>query len=113
MSTRPEQSAADDAAGQRGSRRSESRRVASWSEHHRWSAAASLRRLLARPFGTLMTVAVIGLALALPLAFYLLLGNVQRMGDALGQRSGAQGRPVRSGVSAGRPSCLSISSMKA
>ncbi|MGN6741395.1 permease-like cell division protein FtsX [Dyella sp.] len=86
MSTRPEQPVADDAAGQRGSRRSESRRVASWSEHHRWSAAASLRRLLARPFGTLMTVAVIGLALALPLAFYLLLGNVQRMGDALGQR---------------------------
>ena len=86
MSTRPEQPAADDTAGQRGSRRSESRRVASWSEHHRWSAVASLRRLLARPFGTLMTVAVIGLALALPLAFYLLLGNVQRMGDALGQR---------------------------
>jgi cell division transport system permease protein len=87
VSKRPEPAAADDAASApRGSRRSESRRVASWSEHHRWSAAASLRRLLARPFGTLMTVAVIGLALALPLAFYLLLGNVQRMGDALGQR---------------------------
>ncbi|HEX5305872.1 MAG TPA: permease-like cell division protein FtsX [Dyella sp.] len=70
----------------RGVRRSEARRVASWSEHHRWSAAASLRRLLARPFGTLMTVAVIGLALALPLTFYLLLGNVQRMGDALGRQ---------------------------
>ncbi len=68
------------------SRRSESRRVGGWAEHHRWSAAASLRRLLGRPFGTLMTVAVIGLALALPLTFYLLLGNVQRMGDALGQR---------------------------
>lgn len=66
--------------------RAESRTVASWSEHHRWSAAASLRRLMRRPFGTLMTVAVIGLALALPLAFYLLLGNVQRMGDTMGQR---------------------------
>ncbi|MCP1376132.1 permease-like cell division protein FtsX [Dyella lutea] len=68
------------------SRRSETRRVGGWAEHHRWSAAASLRRLLGRPFGTLMTVTVIGLALALPLAFYLLLGNVQRMGDAMGQR---------------------------
>ncbi len=66
--------------------RSESRRVASWAEHHRWSASASLRRLMRRPFGTFLTVAVIGLALALPLAFYLLLGNVQRLGDALGQR---------------------------
>lgn len=68
------------------SRRSESRRVGGWAEHHRWSAAASLQRLLGRPFGTLMTVAVIGLALALPLAFYLLLGNVQQMGNAMGQR---------------------------
>jgi cell division transport system permease protein len=62
------------------------RRFGAWVEHHRWSAAASLRRLLGRPFGTLMTVAVIGLALALPLAFYLLLGNVQRMGDAMGRK---------------------------
>ena len=29
----------------------------------------------------MLTVAVMGVALALPLAFYLLLGNVQRMGD--------------------------------
>ncbi|MGB3269285.1 MAG: permease-like cell division protein FtsX, partial [Rhodanobacter sp.] len=54
-------------------------------EHHAWSAAASLRRLAARPLGSVLTVAVMGLALALPLAFYLLLGNVQRMGDALGR----------------------------
>ena len=73
---------APDAAGAR----TGSRRVAGWSEHHRWCAGASLRRLWSRPFGTLMTVMVIGLALALPLAFYLLLGNVQRMGDAMGQR---------------------------
>ncbi len=61
------------------------RRVAGWREHHAWSAGASLRRLAARPLGTLLTIAVMGLALALPLAFYLLLGNVQRLGDALGQ----------------------------
>ncbi|MEW9622705.1 permease-like cell division protein FtsX [Rhodanobacter geophilus] len=61
------------------------RRMASWREHHGWSAAASLRRLAARPLGSLLTIAVMGLALALPLAFYLLLGNVQQLGHALGQ----------------------------
>jgi cell division transport system permease protein len=60
-------------------------RFGSWQEHHRWSAAASLRRLASRPFGSLLTIAVMGLALALPLAFYLLLGNVQKLGDMLGQ----------------------------
>jgi cell division transport system permease protein len=65
--------------------RSRGRRVASWREHHGWSAAASLRRLASRPLGTLLTVAVMGLALALPLAFYLLLGNVQSLGDTLGR----------------------------
>jgi cell division transport system permease protein len=65
--------------------RSQTRRFGGWREHHGWSAAASLRRLGGRPLGTLMTVAVLGLALALPLAFYLLLANVQSMGNALGQ----------------------------
>jgi cell division transport system permease protein len=64
---------------------SHGRRVASWQEHHGWSAAASLRRLASRPLGSLLTIAVMGLALALPLAFYLLLGNVQKLGQALGQ----------------------------
>ncbi len=66
--------------------REQPRRFASWREHHGWSAAASLRRLAGRPVGTLLTVAVMGLALALPLAFWLLLGNVQKLGDALGQQ---------------------------
>ena len=64
---------------------SRGRRVASWREHHGWSAGVSLRRLAARPLGSLLTIAVMGLALALPLAFYLLLGNVQQLGHALGQ----------------------------
>ncbi len=64
---------------------SHTRRIASWREHHGWSAGASLRRLAARPLGSLLTIAVMGLALALPLAFYLLLGNVQQLGHALGQ----------------------------
>ena len=65
--------------------RSRPRPVASWRDHHAWSAGASLRRLMSRPVGTLLTVAVMALALALPLTFYLLLGNVQQLGAALGQ----------------------------
>lgn len=61
------------------------RRVAGWREHHGWSAASSLKRLARRPLGSLLTIAVMGLALALPLAFYLLLGNLQQLGRALGQ----------------------------
>ena len=83
MNTPPEATAAADAAPR--NEHSRGRRVASWQEHHGWSAAASLRRLAARPLGSLLTIAVMGLALALPLAFYLLLGNVQKLGDALGQ----------------------------
>ncbi|WP_425478755.1 permease-like cell division protein FtsX [Dyella terrae] len=65
--------------------RSRARPVASWREHHAWSAAASFKRLMSRPIGTLLTVAVMALALALPLTFYLLLGNVQKLGEVLGQ----------------------------
>lgn len=78
------------------------RPVASWREHHGWSAAASLRRLMSRPVGTLLTVAVMAIALALPLTFYLLLGNVQKMGDALGQNQTISVflQPGQSGASA-------------
>jgi cell division transport system permease protein len=61
------------------------RRVAAWREQHAWCQAASLRRLGARPLGTLLTVAVMGLALTLPLVFWLVLGNVQRLAGALGE----------------------------
>ena len=67
------------------SERSHGRPVASWREHHGWSAGASLRRLASRPVGSVLTIAVMGLALALPLTFYLLLSNVQSLGDALGR----------------------------
>lgn len=60
-------------------------RVAGWREHHGWSAGSSLARLAARPLGSALTITVMALALALPLAFYLLLGNVQQLGQALGQ----------------------------
>lgn len=84
MNTSPEHRAASAEAPAR-NEHSRGRRLASWREHHGWSAAASLRRLAARPLGSVLTIAVMGLALALPLAFYLLLGNVQRLGDALGR----------------------------
>lgn len=84
MSTSPETLRVPADAPQRNGH-SRGSRFGSWQEHHRWSAAASLRRLASRPFGSLLTIAVMGLALALPLAFYLLLGNVQRLGDMLGQ----------------------------
>lgn len=67
--------------------RTQPRRVAGWREHHAWSAAASLRRLGRRPFGTFLTVMVMGLALALPLAFALLLVNLQSLGDGLGRHA--------------------------
>lgn len=84
MSTLPETLRVPADAPQRNGH-SRGSRFGSWQEHHRWSAAASLRRLASRPFGSLLTIAVMGLALALPLAFYLLLGNVQKLGDMLGQ----------------------------
>ncbi|HET6905451.1 MAG TPA: ABC transporter permease, partial [Rhodanobacteraceae bacterium] len=60
-------------------------RVAVWREQHAWACAASLRALGARPLGTALTVLVMGFALALPLAFYLLLANVQRLSGAVGE----------------------------
>ena len=80
----PDSNHADQASSPR-TEKTQGRRFASWQEHHGWSAAASLRRLASRPLGSLLTIAVMGLALALPLAFYLLLGNVQKLGETLGQ----------------------------
>lgn len=85
MSKAPESTPPTPAETSPRNQHSHHRRLAGWREHHGWSAVASLRRLAARPFGSLLTIAVMGLALTLPLAFYLLLGNVQHLGDALGQ----------------------------
>ncbi|MGH8125259.1 MAG: permease-like cell division protein FtsX [Rhodanobacteraceae bacterium] len=59
-------------------------RVAMWRRQHAWCLRGSLRQLLRRPLGTALTIAVMGFALALPLAFYLLLVNVQHLATALG-----------------------------
>jgi cell division transport system permease protein len=59
-------------------------RLAIWREQHAWSLRACLERLGGRPFGTFMTMAVLGLAMALPLALWLLLGNARLLTQALG-----------------------------
>jgi cell division transport system permease protein len=59
-------------------------RVAMWRRQHAWCVRDSLLQLARRPLGSALTVAVMGLALALPLAFYLLLTNLQHFATALG-----------------------------
>lgn len=59
-------------------------RLAMWRRQHAWCLRDSLRQLARRPFGSALTIVVMGLALALPLAFYLLLVNVQHLATALG-----------------------------
>lgn len=60
-------------------------RLAIWRGHHAWGCATSLQTLAQRPFGTALTVLVMGFALALPLAFYLLLANVQRLSGSISE----------------------------
>lgn len=45
--------------------------------HHLWVAKDSLHRLLITPFSTMMTVAVIAIALSLPAGLYVLLNDLQ------------------------------------
>lgn len=59
-------------------------RTAMWRRQHLWCLRDSLHQLARRPLGTVLTIAVMGLALALPLAFYLLLLNVQHLARAVG-----------------------------
>jgi cell division transport system permease protein len=59
-------------------------RFGMWRRQHAWCLRDSLRQLLRRPLGSVLTIAVMGIALALPLAFYLLLANVQHLTSALG-----------------------------
>ncbi|MGN6790158.1 MAG: permease-like cell division protein FtsX [Rhodanobacteraceae bacterium] len=58
--------------------------AATWRRQHAWCVRDSLRQLARRPLGSALTIAVMGLALALPLAFYLLLTNLQHLATALG-----------------------------
>ncbi len=46
-----------------------------WLNGHRQACLRALARMRAQPFASLLSIAVIGIALALPLGFYLLLSN--------------------------------------
>lgn len=59
-------------------------RFGMWRRQHAWCLGDSLRQLARRPLGTALTISVMGIAIALPLAFYLLLVNVQHLAGALG-----------------------------
>ncbi|MBL8300058.1 MAG: ABC transporter permease [Rhodanobacteraceae bacterium] len=53
--------------------------LSSWRDQHLYSLFSSLGRLLARPWATALTALVMGLALALPLLFLILLDNARAL----------------------------------
>jgi cell division transport system permease protein len=55
--------------------------IRAWREQHLYSLFSSLGRLAARPTATVLTALVLGLALALPLLFWLLLSNAQGLSE--------------------------------
>lgn len=57
-------------------------RYRAWLQHHRLSAADSLRRILESPFSSLLTCLVIGIAVALPVSLDVALDNIGRLGGA-------------------------------
>ena len=58
-------------------------RVAAWRQAHRDSCAASVRHLAARPWASVLTVLVVGVALALPLLFHVVLDNARQLAGGL------------------------------
>jgi cell division transport system permease protein len=50
---------------------------AQWREHHKREAGNSLKRLISHPIGSLMTLLLVALALALPAALFTLLADAQ------------------------------------
>jgi len=58
-------------------------RFRAWRAQHAYSLVSSLGRFFQRPFATLLTVGVMAMAIALPLALGLALGNLQRLSGSL------------------------------
>jgi cell division transport system permease protein len=65
--------------GAKESRSSLGDRFYSWQQHHKYSAADSLHRLLRTPLASMMTWLVIGIALALPVGLGVALDNARRV----------------------------------
>lgn len=53
--------------------------VATWVDHHLYSVVSALGRVFRKPWAALLTIAVMALALALPLGLWLVLGNLERL----------------------------------
>ena len=70
--------AAKTAAAVRRKNRGPFARLRSWLDLHFYSLVSSLGRMAQRPAATTMTIGVMAIALALPLALWLALANVQR-----------------------------------
>ena len=70
-------------AAQRVEEGSLGRRVRAWREQHAWSLVSSLGRFFQRPFATLLTVGVMAVAMALPLALGLALSNLDRLSGSI------------------------------
>lgn len=56
------------------------RSLSAWGEQHREIATNTLKEMLRQPLGTLMTVAAVAIALALPATLAVALNNVKRLG---------------------------------
>ncbi|MCK9538008.1 permease-like cell division protein FtsX [Dokdonella sp.] len=70
-------------AAPRAPRRRWRERAAAWRDQHLYSFFSSLGRLAARPFASALTVLVLGLALALPLLFWLAFDNARHWSGGL------------------------------
>jgi cell division transport system permease protein len=58
-------------------------RFRAWREQHAYSLVSSLGRFFQRPFATLLTVGVMAMAIALPLAMGVAMDNLQRLSGTL------------------------------
>jgi cell division transport system permease protein len=58
-------------------------RLKVWLDLHSYSLVSGLGRIAKRPFAVLLTIAVMAIALALPLALWLTLANVQRLSGSV------------------------------
>jgi cell division transport system permease protein len=85
--------------------------ASTWFERHAQSLVGSLGRLARQPFATALTVIVIGIALALPTALYLIVANMRAVTADLGdtvqlsvylrqQTTAEQARKVRDAIKA-------------
>ena len=79
--------------------------LGTWVDHHLYSFVASLGRVFRKPWAALLTIAVMALALALPLGLWLVLGNLERLAGNV-ERSREISVFLRQDVDAARAAAL-------